>query len=271
VALDLGRVPPDPVLFRLTGLPVVQRELYAAATFAECRDLDWALAAPGSAVPGASGFGAVLDIRDFAFDPAFRGVAMIDFFLTRLGVDPAEVPPARRRNAWLAEALAGDADRAARRGGAAGYVLVCPSASMPLRDMPEAACAAVLATLRDLGMPALSQAALPPAGSLAELWDLVGGACLVISTDTAMVHLADARGVPCLAIFTTHRPEWRARDYPLCRALHRPPAGLPPALEFSRGPEDEAAARAAWLDAGGLRWLTDAVADAVADARGDHV
>ena len=86
-----------------------------------------------------------------------------------------------------------------------------------------------------------------------------------------MVHLADAFARPCLAIFTTHRPEWRARDYPLCRSLYRAAAGLPPSLEFARGPDDEAAARAAWLDADGYKWLTGAVAEAFEAAGGGDV
>ena len=36
--------------------------------------------------------GRVIDIRDFAFDPFFGRVAMIDFFLTRLGLRPETVP-----------------------------------------------------------------------------------------------------------------------------------------------------------------------------------
>jgi ADP-heptose:LPS heptosyltransferase len=101
------------------------------------------------------------------------------------------------------------------------------------------------------GTPLAGTSAAPVAEDFAALCALVAGASLVISADTAMVHLADACTVPCLALFTTHRPEWRVRDYPLCRALHFPVPGLPEALEFARSPADEAAAQAAWpnLDA----------------------
>lgn len=273
MALDRRAVPPAPVLFRLTGLPRLVRDVYhAAAEFCECRDLDWAMEVPGSPVPNARSFDKILDLRDFAFDPAFRGVAMIDFFLGRLGLAPASVAPARRRNAWLAPRITLPPPRLAEP-----YVLVCPRASMRLRDMPAPAHAAVLAVLRERGITAATQGeagrldggavAVAEAGSLAELCGWVAGAALVVSTDTAMVHLADAFGVPCIAVFTTHRPEWRVRDYPLCRPLYRPVAGLPPALEFARGPEDVAAAHAAWLDADGARWLTDAVAEGVQHVR----
>ena len=264
IALDVGRITPDPVLFRLTGLPAVVRDLYAAADFCERRDLGWSHATPDRPAPEAASFGNILDLRDFAFDPAFRGVAMLDFFLRRLAVDPAEIPPEQRRNTWLAPRLA-----PARPPIAPGYVLVCPNASMALRDMPDRAHRAVLATLRKNGLrvatqgtPATSETRVPISDTLAELCGWIAWSALVVSTDTAMVHLADAFAIPCLAIFTTHRPDWRMRDYPLCRAIHRP-ADLPPALEFSRGPADVTAAQAAWLDDGEAKWLTDVVAEMV--------
>ncbi len=212
----------------------------------------------------------LVDIRDFAFDPAFRGVAMIDYFITRLGLDPAQVPAALKRNSWLAPAM-----RLRRRDDLpARYVLVCPHATMAMREMPEHAHAAILRKLvAAQSLPVLTQGvapedlagrmtAVPLARSLGELCELVAGASLMVSTDTAMVHLADAFAVPCVAVFTTHRPEWRARDYPLCRPLHRP-ADLPPAIEFARGPEDIAIAQAAWGE--DLGWLDGALEKAIAE------
>ena len=236
------------MLFRLPGLPAVVRGAYAAAAdFAETRVLPWEHATPQCPLPAAAGFGRVIDLRDFAFDPGFRGVAMIDFFLARLGLDPAGVPPALRRNAWLAPRLAPMPPQS-------GYVLVCPRASMALRDMPGPLHADLLRWLLahagrkvlTQGAPVAGVAAAPRAESFAALCALVAGAACIVSADTAMVHLADAFAVPTLALFTTHRPHWRVRDYPLCHALHFPPAGLPEALEFARDPADEAAAQASW-------------------------
>lgn len=258
-ALELGALPGPPVLFRLPDLPLVVQGAYmAAGDLAEVRTLPWADATPARAFAPASAFARVIDMRDFAFDPAFRGVAMIDFFLARLGLDPGRVPPALRRNSWLA-----------RRVPAApwptlphGYALVCPRTSMRLRDMPEAVHAAVLDALTAAGLPVLTQgAARPgvlaalPAADFAGLCGLVAGAAIMVSADTAMPHLADAFGVPCLALFTTHRPEWRVRDYPLCHSVHLP-AALPAALEFSESAVDLAAAEAAWFPRGtDLTWL----------------
>lgn len=256
------------------------RELYGLAEFCQCRDLEWQFAAPGAAVPKAAAFDDVLDLRDFAFDPAFRGQAMMDYFLARLGVDPQSVTPGQRRIGWLAPRIISRPPPIAP-----GYVLICPRASMALRMMPDRVHTAVLDRLAGLGVAVATQGRVPPGGtvvaapttaSLAALCGWVAGAGLVVSTDTAIVHLTDALSVPCLAVFTTHRPQWRARDYPLCRALYRPVAGLPEALEFARDPDDVAAAQAAWLDPeGGLddppvRWLTDAVAEAV-HAAGDRI
>ena len=260
---------PRPVLFRLPGLPVAVRDLYAAADFATCRDLDWAWAGPGPPVPGTEGF-RVIDLRDFAFDPEFRGMAMLDFFLERLGVSPAGVPPASRRNAWLAPRL-----RPLPPGRLPGYALLCPRASMELRGMPPEMHAHIVGRLRSSGLAVVTQGEasaqalpMPEARSLAELAGWVAGAALLVSTDTAMVHLADAYDVPTLAVFTTHRPEWRVRDYPRCRAVYRP-AALPPALEFSRGAADLAASRQAWFGEGGdLSWIDGPLDDTIRESRG---
>jgi len=121
--------------------------------------------------------------------------------------------------------------------------------------MPEAVHVAILRWLDRAGIPWISQATQKPAETLAELCASIAASRAVISTDTAMVHLADPCGVPCLAFFPTHRPEWRVRDYPLCRPVHLP-ADLPESLEFARGPGDIAAARAAWFAPGAdLGWL----------------
>ncbi len=232
------------------------QQTYQAADFCEVRDLPWAYETPDNPFPPAAAFAHTIDIREFAFDPAFRGIAMIDYFLRALGLDPATVPPAARRISWLAPKLRPTPAQAP------GHVLVCPKTSMALRDMPPEIHAAIVARLLAAGHRVVTQGeappgalAAPPCETLADLAGLVAGARAVVSADTAMPHLADAYSVPCLAFFTTHRPDWRVRDYPLCRAVHLR-TDLPDALEFSRGPDDVAAARAAWFpDGADLSWL----------------
>jgi len=256
-------------LFRLAGLPPMLESLYGVAgDFAAVERLPRAAAAPGSAFPPATAFGRCIDLRDFAFDADFAATPMIDFFLRRLRVDPALVPAAARRNAWLASRV-----RPAASPLAAGYALVCPRASMPLREMPDAIHAAILRRLGASGWRVATQGEVSQGGqctvsqtaTLEELCGWVRRAALVVSTDTGMLHLADAFGVPCLAFFTTHRPEWRMRDYPRCRSVHLPVPGLPESLEFARGEADIVAAQAAWFpDGEDLAWL-DAAMDAGLD------
>lgn len=203
-----------------------------------------------------------VSMREFAFDPAFHGVAMIDFFLRRLGVEPSAIASAQKRNRWLARALAPRKPAGLPQ----RYVLVCPRSAIPLRTMPEAVHERILADLLALqplpivtqGRPRSLDARLlycPACRSLAELAGLLQGARLIVSTDTGVIHLADAWSVPTLAFFVTHDPAWRVRDYPCCSAV-RLPAALPPALEFPRNDGDLRLAVKAWHAPGrDLAWL----------------
>ena len=257
-AMQLGHVTAPPLLVRRPGLrPMVDLVYPLAADFCSVRPL------PEGLNPAAllrDGFERVIDIRDFAFDPGFRGVAMIDFFLARLRLDPHVVPATLKRNLWLADRV-----RSVRPAVGEGYALVCPSSSMVLRDMPEPVHRRIQAWLLARGLTVVTQGtpvggavAAPVAEGMETLCGLVKHAACVISTDTAMVHLADAFSVPCLAFFTTHRPAWRVRDYPFCTPVYLRPEGLPEALEFMRGPGDLSAVMAAWERAGSdLGWIDD--------------
>lgn len=274
VALGRATLAPPVTLFRLSGLPPTLEALYeAAGDFASVARLPCDHAEPGTAFPPAAAFAHCIDLRDFAFDADFAATPMIDFFLRRLRVDPASVPASARRNAWLPSRV-----RPAPPPLAAGYALVCPRASMPLRDMPDAVHLAILRRLRALGWRVATQGAVseagphpvPRAATLEELCGWVRGAALVVSTDTGIVHLADAFGVPCLAFFATHRPEWRVRDYPRCLGVHLPASGLPESLEFARDAADLAAAQAAWFpDGESLAWLETALSAGMALAAPD--
>jgi Glycosyltransferase family 9 (heptosyltransferase) len=265
LAIRLGAIAQYPTLFRLGDLPAMVQSLYGAADFADIDTLPPSHATPAIRFDGARHFDHVIDIRDFAFEPDFQRTSMVDFFLRRLGVDPEIIPACLRRNTWLAPRVV-----AQPTDWPAGYVLVCPQSSMPLRDMPLEIHERILRQLAMLG-PVVTQgkvpAALegevlhaPPCETLAEMCALVRNARWVISTDTGMVHLADAFEVPCLAFFPTHRPEWRVRDYPRCVPIALRSA-LPAGLEFARGNQDHAAAHRAWFPEGAdLGWLTRTIA-----------
>ncbi len=266
LAIRLGVIPPRPTLFRLAGFGPMVAGIHAAADFADIKLLPPEHATPDTRFDGAAGFDYVIDIRDFAFSADFQQTSMIDFFLRRLGIEPQFVPSDLKRNAWLAPRVA--AQPAATP---SGYVLVCPRASMRLRDMPDEIHDGILRQLagswavvtqgrvpQDL---ADDVAQAPECATLVELCALVRNARWVISTDTAMVHLADAFGVPCLAFFPTHRPDWRVRDYPRCVAVALR-SELPPGIEFERDADDHALARRAWFpDGADLGWLTRVVAN----------
>ena len=163
VAQARGLVPPDPVLLRLPGLPPMVEAVHRAFG-TEIRDLPWAAEAPGAAFADAVAFGRCVDLRDFAFDPDFLLLPMFDYFLRALGGDAAQVPPAERRNAWLARRT-----RPAPPPGLQGRILVCPRAANPMRAMPDAFHAALLDALLDFG-PVATQGVVPErlAGRVAE-------------------------------------------------------------------------------------------------------
>lgn len=250
VAMARGLVR-DPVLFRLPGLSPMVEAVHRAFGVA-IRELPWSHETPS--VPFAAGDGfEVVDIRDFAFDPDFLRLPMFDFFLRALGGDAASVPPADRRNGWLLRRV-----RPVPAQGLDGRILVCPRAANPMRAMPAAFHEALLEALLAFG-PVATQGEVPPrlsrfvvaapeAATPEELCGLVAGAAWVVSTDTGMIHLADAMERPCLAFFPTHDPVLRVRDYPLCSAV-RLDSGLP-AQEFARDERDVAAALAAWTPKG---------------------
>jgi hypothetical protein len=268
-------IAPRPTLFRLGDLPAMIQSLYAVADFAQIRALPQSRATPATKFEGARGFDQdfdqnfdqvqdfdhVIDIRDFAFDADFQRTSMVDFFLRRLGLDPQIVPPLLRRNTWLAPRVAPQPPCWPDR-----YVLVCPRASMSLRDMPPEIHECILRHVANIG-PVVTQGSVPsalegevvhapPCTTLAELCALVRHARWVISTDTGMVHLADAFEVPCLAFFPTHRPEWRVRDYPRCASVALRSV-LPAGLEFARRAGDHSLAHRAWFpDGADLGWLS---------------
>ena len=72
-----------------------------------------------------------IDLGNHLFWPKFTSLPMIDFFLDAMGIKADEVPAIDKRNHWLQElilprpqALKGD------------YVLLCPTASTPVRSIP---------------------------------------------------------------------------------------------------------------------------------------
>jgi hypothetical protein len=265
LSMRLGIIHPRPTLFRPPGLAPVVQAMHDLADFADIRMLPISRATLETRFDGADDFDRVIDLRDFAFDPDFLRTSMIDFFLRRLGAEPQIVPSYLKRNGWLASRIAPQPSDWPD-----GYILVCPRSSTPLRDMPVEIHDGILRQVAAIG-PSVTQGDVPPdlAGVVAhapecatfeELCALVRNASWVISTDTGMVHLADAFEVPSLAFFPTHFPEWRVRDYPRCVPIALR-SELPCGLEFARNPHDHAIAQRAWFpDGADLDWLRRVIA-----------
>jgi glycosyl transferase family 9 (putative heptosyltransferase) len=261
IAIRIGAIPARPTLFRLPQLPLMVQEIYKIAGFAQLRTLPPEFSRRDRRFDPGPSVDRVIDLRDFAYDPEFQRSSMIDFFLKRVRVAPDSISTLDKRNAWLSPCITHS-----RQFLTPGYILVCPKSSMRLRDMPIAVHRRILQIALATG-PVVTQGQLPddlvgraiyapPCKTIEELCDLVRNARLVISTDTAMVHIADAFDVTCLAFFPTHSPEWRVRDYPHCRAIQLR-STLPLGLEFARSPHDEQLAHEAWFHGGDdLSWLT---------------
>jgi ADP-heptose:LPS heptosyltransferase len=146
----------------------------------------------------------------------------------------------------------------------AGYAVVHPGASDPVRRWPPSRFAAVADHLVHSGLPvvltgsatettvtarvraAMTTRALDLAGrtSLGALGALLAGARLVVTNDTGVGHLADAVGTPSVRIFRASEPaRWAALDRSRHVALVPPDLDRRCALAGSPGHPDCLAAR----------------------------
>jgi hypothetical protein len=165
-----------------------------------------------------------IDLGNHLFWPKFSSLPMIDFFLDAMGIWPDEVPATDKRNHWL-QKLALPRPQAPE----GGYVLLCPSASTPVRSIPE--------SLRSEFVEALSQRyRLPVVGfgvidhmlytdvtvrapDTADFLAWIKHAAYLVTPDTAAVHIAAGFDIPTTAFFSTIAPDLRVRDYPRCKPV----------------------------------------------------
>ncbi|MDN7589706.1 glycosyltransferase family 9 protein [Burkholderia seminalis] len=244
-------------LYRPARAPRYVEALYALAAdvVAPSRPLPY----PADALPADA---PCIDVGNHLYWPAFARLPMIDFFLDALGVDPAAVPAAAKRNRWLARLPLPALPAAWQR----PYVLFCPNASTAVRSVPPALRAAFVERLvQRYGLPVagFGPVAHPDyvdvsgdATDTARFIAWVKGASLLFAPDTAALHLADGFDVPTLACFTTIGPALRVRDYPHCVPVELElPAELH-GLHRSERPDDLAAVEAAYrkIDWDGLPW-----------------
>ncbi|MDR0245550.1 MAG: ADP-heptose--LPS heptosyltransferase [Burkholderia sp.] len=244
-------------LYRPARAPRYVDALYALA--ADVVAPSRALPCPVEALPADA---PCIDVGNHLYWPAFARLPMIDFFLDALGVDPATVPAAAKRNRWLARLPLPALPAAWQR----PYVLFCPNASTAVRSVPPALRAVFVERLvQRYGLPVagFGPVAHPDyvdvsgdATDTARFIAWVKGASVLFAPDTAALHLADGFDVPALACFTTIGPALRVRDYPHCVPVELDlPADLH-GLHRSERPDDLAAVEAAYrkVDWDGLPW-----------------
>jgi hypothetical protein len=173
----------------------------------------------------------LVDIGNHLFWPKFATLPMIDFFIDAMGMRVDEIPAARKRNHWLQELTLPEPQGTA---GAIGheYVLLCATASTPVRSIPPALHASFAQALwQRFRLPVVGFGAIDHphytdltlrSPNTADFLAWIRHARYLVTPDTAAVHIAAGFDIPTTAFFTTIAPELRVRDYPFCKSITLP-------------------------------------------------
>jgi hypothetical protein len=166
-----------------------------------------------------------VDLGNHLFWPKFATLPMIDFFLDAMGIKAGEIPSIEKRNHWLQKLSLPRPD-----GLKGDYVLLCPTASTPVRSI-------IPASVRSDLVEALWQRyRLPVAGfgtithplytdltsrapDTKDFLAWIKHAAYLVTPDTAAVHIAAGFNIATTAFFSTIAPDLRVRDYPLCKPV----------------------------------------------------
>lgn len=167
------------------------------------------------------------DFGEPVADPEFDRMPMVDWFLSRIGIDPAEVP-AEAKSAILPAGLARAPKGLARRlAGLPGPRLgIHATASSSLRTIPAAIVSSLIE--RVLAETPYSVVSTCPLAlehprvldlssqlrNLSEYCWTLSQVDALISADTSAYHIAAAYGIPTLALFATIPPRLRVAYYP---------------------------------------------------------
>ena len=208
-------------IYRPNQAPTYVKQLYdlAAPVFGSVVDLPVPLASlPNDELQ--------LDIGNHLFWTNFSSMPMIDFFLWALGIEPEDIKAQDKSNDWLKQVAV-----PALKGTWAPqeYVLLCPTASTPVRSIPDSFRAEAVDRLWEkfhlpvLGFGAIAHDHYTDITSLspdtAHFLTWVKNARFLVTSDTAAVHIAAGFDVPTAAFFTTIPADMRVRDYRHCRFL----------------------------------------------------
>ncbi|WP_438393945.1 ADP-heptose--LPS heptosyltransferase [Caballeronia sp. DA-9] len=165
-----------------------------------------------------------IDIGNHLFWPKFAELPMIDFFIDAMGITPQSISAERKRNQWLKgislptpQVINGE------------YVLLCPTASTPVRSIPVSQRARLAEALwQHFRLPVAGFGAIdhahytdltPRSPDTAHFIAWIKGARYVVTPDTAALHIAAGFDIPTTAFFTTIAPDLRVRDYPHCHSI----------------------------------------------------
>lgn len=198
---------------------------------------------------------------DLTEDPIPTGQHWVDGCLQTAGIDPATVPPERKRNRLpvspdSARRLGGVADAA--RAAGAPVLLFHPAASTPIRSIPPERVAPLLDAI--LERTGWTVACAVPTGythprfidwsphsrSFADFAYLISRADRVLTVDTSLYHVADAHDVPGVVLFTSIHPAERIRYYPYLHGISLGDPGALAGVHRSGRPSDAAAIDALW-------------------------
>jgi hypothetical protein len=168
-----------------------------------------------------------IDLGNHLFWPKFAELPMIDFFIDAMGLAPQSIPAKRKRNHWLK-----DLSLPAPHATSGEYVLLCPTASTPVRSVPVSQRARLAEALwQRFGLPVAGFGAIdhahytdltPRSPNTPDFIAWIRGARYLLTPDTAALHIAAGFDIPTTAFFTTIAPGLRVRDYPHCHCVDLP-------------------------------------------------
>jgi len=200
---------------------------------------------------------------DFSTEYVRPDRAWIDGCLEAAGIDPFEVPEARKRNSLsldpAAVARLAPCVEAARARGRP-LLLIHPLASTRIRSIPLARLPSLIAAvLEHTDYTLVSTVPLPLADERFVDWSaasetfedfayLISQVDAFISADTATYHVADAFDVPGVVLFTSIEPAHRTPYYLFAEGLQLRPGNRLSGMHFSERPEDVTYAESLWVD-----------------------
>jgi hypothetical protein len=168
-----------------------------------------------------------IDIGNHLFWPKFAELPMIDFFIDAMGLKPDSIPAERKHNYWLRELSLPSLQFMSGE-----YVLLCPTASTPVRSIPASQHARFAEALwQRFRLPVAGFGAINHAhytdltqysANTLDFIAWIRGARYLFTPDTAALHIAAGFDIPTTGFFTTIAPALRVRDYPHCHSVSLP-------------------------------------------------